>query len=47
MQLPCRTCTLQNGGIEVRKMLKEFTLVRGPERLWEVVKNGQDLECIK
>ena len=22
MQLPCRTCTLQNGGIEVRKMLK-------------------------
>ena len=47
MLLPCRLCTLQNGGTEVRKPLEAFTVATNTVDLWKVVARGQDLACIK
>ena len=47
MELPCRVCTLQNGGDEVRKEIRHFTTQKRTNDLWKIVARGADLECIQ
>ena len=45
--LPCRSCTLENHGAEVRKPLKAFTSTTKNADPWIVLAKGQDQGCIK
>ena len=50
MPLPCRKCTDDNGGEEVRKPLKHFSNSGGADlgALWtKVLAQGQDLDCLR
>ena len=48
MELPCRVCTDDNSGVEVRKPLSAFTHCRKMDELWKnAVSGGQDLVCYR
>ena len=47
LPLPCRACTDRNGGVEVRKPLRAFTIKTTLGDLWQdAVAHGQDLLCV-
>ena len=47
MLLPCRTCRLNNGNVEVRNKLETFTTATTFKDLWDEVAKCQDLERMR
>jgi len=47
MPIPCRSCTDLNGGVEVTKPLKAFSTAVQRTALWTVLRQGQDLCCLR
>ena len=47
MLVPCRSCSIRNNGIEIRKPLKAFTVATKVADFWNVIAKGQDIDCIK
>ena len=48
LEIPCRRCTDENGGVEKRKPISAFTSAHLHEDTWRnVIRKGQDLCCFK
>ena len=48
MELPCRICTDDNNGVEVRKPLSAFTSRIKMDEIWKTdISKGQDLVCVR
>ena len=48
MMIPCRPCTDENNGVEVRKPLQAFAIVNKVGDFWmQALAKGQDLMCMR